>query len=88
MYYGQRDKLISIRVSSKLLNEAKKIIDSYTSVSHSRGGRNIYYTHVPCFCSGWSKLSIADIFEQALKDFVANTPINPAQCNTSPADKK
>ena len=38
MYYGQRDKLISVRVSSELLNEVKKRIDSYTSISHGRGG--------------------------------------------------
>ncbi len=88
MYYGQRDKLISIRVSSELLNEAKKRIDSYTTVSHGRGGRNTYDARVPGYNSTWNKLSIADIFEKALKDFVANTPINPAQCNTSHADKK
>ena len=88
MYYGQRDKIISVRVSSELLDEVKKRIDSYTSVSRGRGGRNTYDTRVPGYYSAWNKLSIADIIEKALKDFVANTPINPAQCNTSPADKK
>ena len=88
MYYGQRDKLISVRVSSALLNEVKKRIGSYTSISHGRGGRNTYDARVPGYNSAWNKLSIADIIEKALKDFVANTPINPAQCNTSPADTK
>ena len=87
MYYGQRDKIISIRVSSKLLNETKRIIDSYTHVAHGRGGRNTYDARVPGYTSSWTKLSIADIIEKALKDFVENTPINPAQCNTSPAER-
>ena len=76
MYYGQRDKLISIRVSSKLLSEAQKIIDSYTSVSHGRGGRNLYDCRIPGINSSWEKFSMADLFEKALKDFVENTPVN------------
>ena len=65
MYYGQRDKLISVRVSSELLNEVNKRIDSYTSKSRGRGGRNTYYTRVPGYNSAWRKLSIADIIEKA-----------------------
>ena len=77
MYIGQRDKLISIRASSKLLDEAKKIIDSYTETYKGRGNRNYYNANVPGYHSPWEKLSIADIFEKALIDFVENTPINP-----------
>ena len=87
MYIGQRDKLISIRASSILLDEAKKIIDSYTKTYNGRGGRNYYNTNVPGYSSPWEKLSIADVFEKALIDFVKNTPINPAQSNTSDAPK-
>ena len=77
MYIGQRDKLISIRASSKLLDEAKKIIDSYTETYKGRDNRNYYNAHVHVYNSPWEKLSIADIFEKALIDFVENTPINP-----------
>lgn len=77
MYYGQRDKIISIRVSSELLEEAQKIIDSYTKVYGGRGERNWYSCNLPGCNSSWGKFSMADLFEKALKDFVANTPINP-----------
>ena len=77
MYYGQRDKIISVRVSSELLSEAQKIIDSYTKVYCSRGGRRLYESSVPGFNRGFEKVSVADLLEKALKDFVANTPIKP-----------
>lgn len=77
MYYGQRDKIISVRVSSALLSEAQKIIDSYTKVYCGRGGRRLYESFVPGFNSGFEKVSVADLLEKALKDFVANTPIKP-----------
>ena len=77
MYYGLRDKIISIRVSSKLLSEVQKIIDSYTSVYSGRGGRIYYDSRVPCYNSSYEKLSIADVFEKALKDFVKDIPFNP-----------
>ena len=77
MYYGQRDKVISICVSSELLAEAQKIIDSYTKVYGGRGERNWYFCTLPGSNSAYRKFSMADLFEKALKDFVANTPINP-----------
>lgn len=77
MYYGQRDKIISVRVNSELLAEAQKIIDSYTKVYGGRGDRNQYSCNVPGSNTSWGKFSMADLFEKALKDFVANTPINP-----------
>lgn len=77
MYYGQRDKVISVRVSSKLLGEAQAIIDSYTRVYCGRGGRNHYECAVPGFNRSWEKVSIADLFEKALNEFVENVPMNP-----------
>lgn len=77
MYYGQRDKIISVRVNSELLSEAQKIIDSYTKVYGGRGGRRLYESSVPGFYRGFEKVSVADLLEKALKDFVANTPVKP-----------
>ena len=77
MYYGQRDKVLSVRVSSKLLSEAQAVIDSYTRVYGGRGGRKLYESRVPGFNGGFEKVSVADLFEKALKDFVENTPMNP-----------
>ena len=77
MYYGLRDKVISVRVNSKLLVDAQKIIDSYTKVYGGRGGRRLYESFVPGFNRGFEKVSFSDLFEKALKDFVANTPVNP-----------
>ena len=73
----QRDKVITIRVNSELLDQAQKIIDSYTTVSHGRGGRNIYDCRMPGAYSHWEKFSMADLFERSLKEFIKNTPINP-----------
>ena len=77
MYNYCRDKLISIRASSKLLKEAQEIIDSYTTVCHGRGGRKIYDCRIPGINSAWEKFTIADLFEKALRDFIKNTPKNP-----------
>ena len=58
MYYGQRDKIISIRVSSELLAEAQKRIDSYTKVYDGRGERNWYSCNLPGSNSTWGKLTL------------------------------
>ena len=77
MYYGQRDKIMSVRVSSKLLNEVNTIINSYTESYSGRGDRKYYNSHVPGYNSPWEKLSVADIIEKALINFVETTPRNP-----------
>ena len=70
MYY-QRDKLISVRISSKLLEKFKQLTKEKTSIS-TYGGRNhhhyygktlkehSYYTQV-------DKYSLADVLEEALE---------------------
>ena len=71
MYYGQRDKLISVRVSSKLLDKFKKLTEEKTK-KYEYAGRNSYryygktlknlsqYTSV-------DKYSVADVLEEALE---------------------
>lgn len=70
MYY-QRDKLISVRISSKLLEKFKKLTDEKTEI-HTYGGKNHHryygktlkerstYTHV-------DKYSLADLLEEAIE---------------------
>ena len=70
MYY-QRDKLISVRVSSRLLDKFKKLTEEKTD-KHSYAGRNHYryygktlkdlspYTSI-------DKYSVADVLEEALE---------------------
>ena len=73
MYYGKRDKLISVRVSSKLLNEFQAIIDANTKVYSGRGNRNIYYCSLPVIAHSshmYQKFSIADLLEESMKKFV------------------
>ena len=70
MYY-QRDKLISVRISSKLLEKFKKLTDEKTEVSnyanrnryHYRGKtlkESKYYNYV-------DKYSLADLLEEAIE---------------------
>ena len=66
----KRDKLISLRQNSELLNQVQKIIDKHTEVSEY-SGRKFYYCDLTV--RGWisNKYTISDIFEEALIRFVA-----------------
>ena len=73
MYYGKRDMLISLRVSSTLLNEFQKRVDEHTKCYPGRGNRNSYYTKLPGLersVSAYQKFTAADLFEEALKAFI------------------
>lgn len=70
MYY-QRDKLISIRVSSKLLDKFKKLTEGKTEI-HSYAGRNHYWFYGKTLrerdiFTRVDKYSLADVLEEALK---------------------
>ena len=73
MYYGKRDKLISVRVSSKLLSEFQAIIDANTKVYPGRGNRNYYHCSLPVLAHSshlYQKFSVADLLEESMKKFV------------------
>ena len=70
MYY-QRDKLISLRISSKLLEKFKKLTDEKTEITHYANknhhryyGKTLkdrtYHTYV-------DKYSLADLLEEAIQ---------------------
>lgn len=65
-----RDKVISIRVNSNLLEKVNKKIDSHTTVY--RGVRNIYFYH-DGIRSFYDKFSLADLFEEKLKEYLLET---------------
>ena len=73
MYIGKRDKLISIRVSSTLLDEFVKRVDEHTKCYPGRGNRNSYFTNIPGLEHtpySYQKFTAADLFEEALKAFI------------------
>lgn len=70
MYY-QRDKLISVRISSKLLEKFKKLTDEKTEVTNY-GNKNHYYYHGKTlkennYYSYVEKYSLADLLEEAIE---------------------
>lgn len=64
----KRDKIISVRVNSNLLEKVQKIIDSRTHVFELRGVNHYHYkdedgrTH--------DKYTIADLLEAAMREYV------------------
>ena len=70
MYY-QRDKLISIRISSKLLNKFKKLTEEKTTISSYAGKNHHNYRGKTLKDSSpytWvDKYSLADVLEEALE---------------------
>lgn len=64
----RRDKIISVRVDSSLLNEVQKIIDSRT-YSYELRGRN-QYRYKDENGTAYEKYTIADLLESAMKAYV------------------
>lgn len=78
MYIGQRDKLISIRVSSKLLAEFQKVVDSRTKVYGGRGGRKLYdYSDPERRNHHYSKFTVSDLLEEAMIKYVEGDENKP-----------
>ena len=69
-----RDKIITIRVSSKLLKQVQERIDSYTTTYTKRGNRKGYETKFPNQNKTYEKYSIADLLEKALIKFIEEVP--------------
>ncbi len=68
----KRDKIISVRVNSELLDKVQKIIDSRTHVLNLRGINHYRYVDE----NGYSqdKYTIADLLESAMKEYIKNVP--------------
>ena len=70
MYY-QRDKLISVRISSKLLEKFKKLTDEKTEVSNYANRNHYHYRGKTLKDSKYyhyvDKYSLADLLEEAIE---------------------
>ena len=64
----RRDKIISVRVNSTLLNEVQEIINSRT-YSYELRGRN-YYRYKDEKGTAYEKYTIADILESAMHEYI------------------
>ena len=67
-----RDKLISIRVNSKILEKVNKLIEENTSC-HEYWKSKTYWNNLPGKYSGWDyyhKFSVADLLEIAMNEFI------------------
>ena len=77
--YLQRDKLISIRVNSKLLAKVKKLIDSRTTVTESWGTRKIYHYNDKKRPYSYDKFTVADLLEEKLQEYLNEEETPSAQ---------
>lgn len=67
----RRDKIITIRVDSTLLNKVQEIIDSRTTVWQ---GRHNYYHYIDENGYSHDKYTIADLLESAMREYIKNVP--------------
>ena len=70
MAHYQRDKLISIRVNKRLLDQAKRIIESKTQVYEGYGTRKIYSYQDSKRPYTYDKFTIADLLEEKLEEYI------------------
>lgn len=66
-----RDKLISIRVDSRLLSKFESIVKSKTRITEFYGRKIIEYEGRATY-SGGGKYSIADLLESSLEEYIKN----------------
>ena len=64
-----RDKLISIRVNSRLIDEFNAIVQTKTQVSTYYGRKIITYEGKDNYAGG-GKFTLADLLEGALEEYV------------------
>ena len=89
--YHQRDKLISVRVSSKLLDKFKKLQEEKHTVSNY-AGRNHYQYYGQTLkersvYSWMDKYSVADVLEEALEIVLEKKRHKIVFCNTNPLEE-
>lgn len=68
----KRDKNISVKVDSTLLKQVQKIIDSRTTVFECLDRKHYHYIDEKGYSQG--KYTIADLLEDAMKEYVKNVP--------------
>lgn len=68
----RRNKIISVRINSNLLEQVQEIIDSRTQIFEYRGIKHYHYIDE----NGYShdKYTIADLLESAMREYIKNVP--------------
>ena len=69
-----RDKLISIRVNSRLLDEFNVIVKSKTQTSTYYGRKIITYEGKENYAGG-GKFTVSDFLEKSLEEYIKNNRI-------------
>lgn len=69
-----RDKLISIRVNFRLLNEFNVIVQSKTQVSTYYNRKFITYEGKMTYAGG-GKYTVSDLLEEALEEYIKNNKV-------------
>ena len=69
-----RDKLISIRVNSRLLNEFNAIVQSKTQVLTYYNRKFITYEGKAIY-EGGGKYTVSDLLEEALEEYIKNNKV-------------
>lgn len=64
----RRDKIISVRVNSELLEKVQKIIDSRTYTFELRGKN--HYRYKDENGTAYEKYTIADLLESAMREYI------------------
>lgn len=68
----RRNKIISVRVDSSLLDKVQEIIDSRTRVFENRERK--YYHYIDENGYSHEKYTIADLLESAMREYIKNVP--------------
>ena len=69
-----RDKLISIRVNSRLLEQFNAIVQTKTQVSTYYGRKIITYEGKETYAGG-GKFTVSDLLEKSLEEYIKNNKI-------------
>ncbi len=68
----KRDKIISVRVNSELLEQVQEIINSRTHVF--KGGNANHYHYIDEDGFSHEKYTIADLLESAMRNYIKTVP--------------
>ena len=68
--FKQRDKLISVRVNAKLLEEVKQKISTKTTVYEGWCARKTYHYHDSKRPQATDKFTVADLLEEAMEKYL------------------
>ena len=69
-----RDKIISLRVNSKILQRVQEKINQHTQLNNY-WGRNYYRYSDPIRHNTYEKFTVADLLEEKLQEYLEEKPL-------------